>query len=99
MGVVLGDAGADEFRDGPALESVGCHGGDPAQQQRVMGEEEVGSQVFRLLDDGVHRVEGEVDVGDLSSWVSDSESDAVPGLGVGRRPKRVADADDVRNAR
>ena len=60
-----------------------------------MGDDEVGVPGERLLDDGLHRVDGEQHPADGGLRVAADEADGVPVTGPGRVVHRLEDADDL----
>ena len=85
MGDVERDVAHDEVGHARALGAGRRDAVHAAQQQRVVGEQQVGPEVAGLLDDGEGRVDGEVDAPHRLPRVTGDQADPVPGLrGAGR---------------
>ena len=84
VGDVEGDVADDEVGDAGALRAGRRDAVHAAQQQRVVGEQQVGPELAGLLDHGEGRVDGEVDAPHRLPRVAGDEADPVPGLGGGR---------------
>lgn len=92
------DAAADQVVHHPALETGRadrCDGGGAAQVQRVVGDEQVRAEPYRLVDDLLDGVDGEQHAGDLGGRISADQADGVPRLGQLRRPEGVESGEDV----
>lgn len=100
VGVGVGDVQRDVVLDqrvhDAALEGVGRHRRRTAQIERVVGDEQVGVQFHRLVDDVLDRVDGEQDARDVLVGVAADGTDRVPPLGPLRRPEGVERGDDFR---
>ena len=69
------------------------------QQQRVVGEQQVGPEVAGLLDDREGGVDGEVHAAHGLVGVPGDQADAVPGLGGGRRVEALDDLEHLAQGR
>lgn len=81
-----------------ALEGVGRDGGGAAQVQRVVGDEEFGTESDGLVGDLPHGVDGEQHAGHACFRVRDlaaHRSDGVPLLRAVARPQGVKRCDDI----
>lgn len=85
VGVGVGDVQRDVVLDqrvhDAALEGTGLDGGGAAQVEGVVGDEQVGAQFHRLVDDLLYGVDGEQHPGDLGIGVAADGADGVPLLG------------------
>ena len=61
----------------------------------MVGDEQVGAPRDRLVDDGLHRIDGEQDPRDVGVGVADHGADGVPVVGPARVVQLVEDGDDV----
>ncbi len=102
VGVGVGDeqrgAVADQVVHDAALEAGRADGRDrgrTAQVERVVGDQQVGADPYRLVDDLLHRVDGEQHAGHLGGRIAADQADRVPGLGQLRRPEGVEGGGDV----
>ena len=66
-----------------------------AQQQRVVGQQEVGAELAGLLDDGERRVDRQVHPPHRLVEVAGDEADVVPGLGGARRVELLDDLEHL----
>lgn len=98
VGDVQRDVVLDEGVDDPALEVGRRDRRRTAQVERVVGDQQVGAQLHRLVDDLLDRVDGEQDPRDLLVGVAHDGADRVPGLGPLGRPEVLQRGDDVREA-
>jgi len=60
-----------------------------AQVQRVVGDQQIRADPYRLVDDLLHRVDGEKHPADLGGRVAAHQADGVPGLRELGRPEGV----------
>ena len=77
---VEGDVADDQVGDAGTLGARRRDAVHPAQQQRVVGDEQVRPQRARLGDDGQGRVDGQVDAAHDLVGVPGDQPDAVPRL-------------------
>ncbi|GAA3236245.1 hypothetical protein GCM10020256_54750 [Streptomyces thermocoprophilus] len=96
VGDVQGDVVLDQGVHDPALEGGRRHGRRTAQIERVVGDEQVGAQFHRLVDDLPHGIDGEQDPRDLLVGVARDGADRVPGLGPLGGPQVLQRGDDFR---
>lgn len=98
VGVGVGDVQRDVVLDqrvhDAALEGAGLDGGGAAQIEGVVGDDQVGAQLHRLVDDVLHGVHGEQDAADLGVGIAADGSDGVPLLGPRGGPQDVQRGDD-----
>ena len=66
-----------------------------AQQQRVVGEQQVGPQLAGLLDDGEGGVDGQVHAPHRLPRVAGDQADPVPGLRGGGRVEALDDLEHL----
>ena len=93
------DAGAHEAVDARTLGVAGRHAVHPAQEQRVVGDHQVGAPAERLVHDGVGGVDREQHPADRRHRVTDHETDGVPRLGGARVVQLVHGGEDLTEAR
>ena len=79
----------DEPREKRALVPVLRDGRDAAEQQRMVGDEEVGTRVDRLVDGAPHGVDGEQHTFDRGIRIAGDEAGCVPRLGALERPESI----------
>ncbi len=100
VGVGVGDVQRDVVLDegvhDPALEVGRRDRGRTPQIERVVGDQQVGAELHRLVDDLLHGVDGEQDPGDLLAGVAHDRADRVPGLGPLGGPQVLQRGDDFR---
>lgn len=100
VGVGVGDVQRDVVLDegvhDAALEVGRRHRRRTAEVERVVGDEQAGAELDRLVDDLLDRVDGEQDPGDLLAGVAHDGADRVPGLGPLGGPQVVQRGDDFR---
>lgn len=100
VGVRVGDVQRDVVLDegvhDAALEGRGRHRRRTAQVERVVGDQQAGVQLDRLVHDLLDRVDGEEDPGDLLVGVSADRPDRVPVLCPLGGPEGVEGGDDFR---
>ena len=99
VGVGVGDVerhvADDEVRDTGPLGARRRDAVHPAQEERVVSEEQVGPELARLLDDGEGGVDGEVHPAHRLLRVAGDETDPVPRLGRGRRVEALDDLEHL----
>ncbi len=86
MGREQGDAVGDKPMDETALGIGGRHGMNPAQEQRMVRHDELGSGLNRLVDHRHHRIDREQHTFDRVVRVTARQTDRIP---VGRETGRV----------
>ncbi len=100
VGVGVGDVQRDVVLDqrvhDAALEGAGLDGGGAPQVEGVVGDDQVGAQLHRLVGDLLDGVHGEQDPGDLGVRVAADGSDGIPLLGPRGGPESVQRGDDFR---
>lgn len=96
VGHVQRDVVLDEGVDDPALEVGRRDRRRTAQVERVVGDQQVGAQLQRLVDDLLDRVDGEQDPPDLLVGIAHDGADRVPGLGPLGGPQGLQRGDDFR---
>ncbi|GAA4667234.1 hypothetical protein GCM10025780_06660 [Frondihabitans cladoniiphilus] len=64
------------------------------EEERVVHEQQVGPELDGLVDGVEHGVDGQVDVGDLGSGISDEQAGGVPPFGAGQGPEGFDDGAD-----
>ncbi len=100
VGVGVGDVQRDVVLDqrvhDPSLEVGGRDRGRPPQIERVVGDQQVGAELHRLVDDLLDGVDGEQHPGDLLAGVAHHRADRVPGLGPLGGPQVLQRGDDFR---
>ena len=79
--------GLDQAVHGLALGRVRGNGRDALEQQRVVGDEQLGAQVDGFLDDLEGGIDGEHDPRDLGGRMAGHEAHLVPVLGQRLRPE------------
>ncbi len=98
VGVGVGDVQRDVVLDEgvhhAALERGGRHRGRTAQVERVVGDQQAGAQLHRLVDGLPDRVDGEQDPRDLLVGLAHDGADRVPGLGPLGGPQVLQRGDD-----
>ncbi len=98
VGVGVGDVQRDVVLDErvhhAALEGGGRDGGRAAQIERVVGDQQAGAELHRLVDGLLDRVDGEEDARDLLVRLAHDGADRVPGLGPLGGPQVVQRGDD-----
>ena len=92
------DTGPHERGDGAALGVRGGDGVHPAQQQRVVRDQQVRTPRDRLVDDGLHRVDREQHPAYRLVRVAHDQPDGVPVLRPARVVERVERGDHVAEA-
>ena len=65
----------------------------------MVGDQQVGTPGDRLVDDGLHGIDGEEDPRDVGVGVADHGADGVPVGGPARVVQLVQDGDDVTQRR
>lgn len=102
IGVGVGDVQRDVVLDQgvhhAALEGGGRDRGRTAQVEGVVGDQQVGAQLHRLVDDLLDRVHGEQHAGDVLVRVAHDGADRVPGLGPLGGPQVLQRGDDFGQA-
>lgn len=93
---VQGDVVLDERVHDLALEGRGRDRRRPAQIERVVGDEKVGTELHRLVDDLLDRVDGEQHPADLGAGISADRADGVPPFGPLGGPEGVERGEDFR---
>ena len=89
------DVADDEVGDARALGARRRDAVHAAQEERVVGEQQVGAEVAGLLDDGERGVDREVHAAHGLLGVAGHEADPVPGLGGGRRVEPLDDLEHL----
>ena len=92
---VQGDAGPHQRGHRAALRAGGGHRVHRAQQQRVVGDQQVRAPRDGLVDDGLDRVDGEQHPAYRLVGVAGDQPDGVPVGGPARVVEPVEHADDV----
>ena len=82
----------------PALVADGGDRMHPAQEQRMVGDDEVRLLDQCLVDDGKDRVDGEQDPPDGRVGVAAGQADGIPVLGEDRRVPLLQHSDDIADA-
>ena len=95
VGDVQGDTRADQRRDGAALRFACGDRVHAAQQQRMVGQQQVSPPVERLVDDRLRRVYGKEHFADRLVRVASDKTDVVPRLGGAWVVEVVQDSDDI----
>ena len=85
VGDEQGDAGLDEPMHHRALGGVRGDRADAAEQQRMVGQQQLRATGHRLGHGLRNTVDGHVDPTHFSRRISDDEPDRVPGFGPGLR--------------
>lgn len=98
MGREQGDAVGDKPVDETALGVGGRHGMHPAQEQRMVRHDELGSGLNRLVDHRHHRVDREQHPFDHVVRVTARQTDRIPVCGEARRVCRVEGIHEITNA-
>ncbi len=98
VGDVQGDVVLDQGVHHAALEGGGRDRGRTAQIERVVGDQQIGAQLHRLVDDLLDRVDGEQHACDVLVRVAHDGADRVPGLGPLGGPQVLQRGDDFGQA-
>lgn len=96
---VQGDAVSDQGVNDPALEGVGRDRGRTAQIERVVRDDQLGTELHGLVGDLLDGVDGEEDAVDGVTGVrgvTADRADGVPGFGPLGRPQGVECGEDFR---
>ncbi len=93
---VQGDAVPDQLVHDPALEGGGGDRRRTPQVERVVGDDQLGTEGAGLFGDPAHRVDGEEDPVDLRVGVAADGADRVPAFGPLGGPEGVELGDDFR---
>lgn len=93
---VQGDAVSDQGVDDPALEGVGRDRRRTAQIERVVRDDQLGTELHGLVGDLLDGVDGEEYAVGLIVGVAADRADGVPGFGPLGRPQDVECGEDFR---
>ena len=95
VGADQGAVGTDQPGEQRALVAILGHARHPAQQQGVMGDQQVGARLDRLIDRGGDGIDGEAHPPHRGARIAADEARCIPGFGAREGPQPIDRRQDL----